>query len=182
MDDALVVIAATSSDGAERSHAATAVGVLGRRFRTRSLDLVRLGVTPAMTRAEREAYHSAEPLRDTTIAHHAELVQEASVIVFVFPTEWWTPPPILKAWLERTLVPGVSFVLDGRGRVAPNLDRLRAVAGITRRTRPDAIRAGGDGSRRMLLRTLRLNAPRRVRTAWVTDPTDERIESAMERL
>lgn len=181
MESALVVVA-SSPDGEERHHASVAEGLLSTRYEVTVLDLVRLGVATAMTATERRAYHSDQPIVDPLIADHARRVADATAILFVFPTAWWTPPPVLKAWVERTFVPGVSFVIDDRSRLAPALTRLRAVGGITRQERPGEIRRGGDGARRMLLRTLRLNARGRVRTAWVVDPTDDAIRRGLGRM
>ena len=85
-------------------------------------------------------------------------------------------------WIERTFVPTVAFVLDARNRVRPNLRTLRAIAGVTTHAHPDVIADGGDGARRMLLRTLRLNAPRRVRTEWLLDPDSAQIADRIGRL
>lgn len=179
MDSALVVVA-PSPDGQERQHAQVAADALGDRCTVTIIDLAELEVAPAMSMSERRAYHSDQPILAPLIAEHARLVSDAAVLVFVFPTAWWTPPAILKAWVERTFVPGVSFVLDDRKRVVPALGHLRAVVGITRQQRSDEIRRAGDGARRMLLRTLRLNATGRVRTAWVTVPTEGSIRTALE--
>lgn len=182
MDRALVVVAATSADLRERAHGASVEAALQERYEVTIIDLVAEGITPAMSRTERAAYHTDDPIQDPTLAGHARLVMGAAALVFVFPTEWWTPPAVLQAWVERVFVPGVSFVLDRRHRVAPNLTRLTALGGVTTHRRPEAIARGGDGARRMLVRTIRLNAPRRVRTAWVTDPKRDVILARIGRL
>lgn len=182
VDLALVVVAPLSADGREIEHAQAVRHALGEKRIVETIDLVSEGVVPAMSRTERLRYESGEPIADPEIAVHADLVARAEVIVFVFPTRWWCPPPELKAWIERTFVPGVAFVLDGHNRVRPNLRNLRAMAGVTTQANPEVIADGGDGARRMLLRTLRLNAPRRVRTQWLLEPDRAEITDKIGRL
>ena len=182
MDLALVVVAPLSPDGREIEHAQAVRHALREKRIVETVDLVSEGVVPAMSRTERLLYESGDPIVDPGIAVHADLVTRAEVIVFVFPTRWWCPPPELKGWIERTFVPNVAFVLDARNRVRPNLRNLRALAGVTTQAHPDVIADGGDGARRMLLRTLRLNAPRRVRTQWLIDPDDAEISDRIGRL
>lgn len=175
MDLALLVVAPLSEDGRELAHAQTVRQVLRSERIVETIDLVSEGVVPAMSRTERLLYETEAPIVDPIIEVHAELVARAEFMVFVFPTRWWSPPPVLKAWMERTFVPGVAFVLDSRNHVRPNLRQLRVVAGVTTQQHPQAIAEGGDGARRMLLRTMRLNAPRRVRTEWLIDPGEDEI-------
>ncbi|MEX2280538.1 MAG: NAD(P)H-dependent oxidoreductase [Acidimicrobiia bacterium] len=182
MDLALVVVAALSPDGRELRHAQIVRGVLGESRIVETIDLVAEGVTPAMSRTERIRYETDEPIVDSVIAVHADLVARAETMVFIFPTRWWSAPPILKAWMERTFVPGVAFTLDSKRRVRPNLGELRSLAGVTTHERPAAIAAGGDGARRILLRTMRLNAPRRVRNEWLVDADEATIATRIGRL
>ncbi|HSJ29199.1 MAG TPA: NAD(P)H-dependent oxidoreductase [Acidimicrobiia bacterium] len=182
MDLAVVVVAPLSEDGRERSRARLVGSALHDRFVVETIDLVAEDFTPAMSRTERLRYPGPDPIVDPLVEVHAGLVRRAAILVFVFPTPWWTPPAVLKAWLERVFVPGVAFELDDRNRLRPRLHSLRAVAGVTTHLHPDAIGDAGDGARRMLLRTMRLNAPRRVRTGWMVDPTDEALTRWFARL
>lgn len=182
MDLAVIVVAPLSPDGRELHHAHTVRRTLAPRHIVETIDLVAEGTVPAMSRAERFLYESPDPIVDPLVAAHAGMVARANKMVFVFPTGWWMPPPVLKAWIERVFVPGVAFVLDSKNKVRPNLRELRAVAGVTTHARPDAIDRGGDGARRLLLRSVRLNAPRRVRTAWLVDPDDATITHRIGRL
>ena len=181
---ALIVLAATLDDHRHRSAAAAAVEALAPRYRVEVIDLLASGFVPAMSSAERRAYHDAEPILDPEVRRHAGLIVKSTVVVFVYPTAWWSPPPVLKAWLERVLVPGVGFVFDERNRVRPNLRDLRAIVGVTSYRQPRPLRRwGGDGGRHMLHRALRLNVPHRVRRLWITgDPLADRVHSELEQL
>ena len=166
MSLALVVAAPGDGCGAELIEAAA--GALEPKRTVRVLDLPALGFADRMSPEEPRAYHTDEPIVDPMVGEHAGLVADASALVFVFPTRWWQPPPVLKAWLERVMVPGVSFVFDDQHRVRPNLRRLEAIAGVsTYDMSAGDVRRVGDGGRRMLLRALRANVPKRVKTAWV---------------
>lgn len=132
------------------------------------LDLEAEGFETVMSAAEWRAYHTAEPILDEHVRTHAGLVMAAETLVFVYPTRWFGPPARLVGWLQRVLVPGVGFVFDQDHRVRPNLASLRSLAGVTTYDRSRwEMASAGDGGRRLLLRALRLNAPRRVHTAWL---------------
>ncbi len=148
-----------------------AVSGLTPRYRTVVLDVASAGYRPAMTRKEWEAYLTEHPILDPVVASHAALVVQARALVFVYPSVWFGLPGVLKGWLDRTLVPGVAFTIGPDGRVRPGLRELRAIAGVTTYRQNAAVtRRAGDGGRRTLLRALRLDAPRRVRTRWVGLP------------
>ena len=67
-----------------------------------------------MTAEERDAYHGESPICDPLVERYADIVGRAGALVFVYPTWWSTLPAILKGWLERVMVPGVSFRFDER--------------------------------------------------------------------
>jgi NAD(P)H dehydrogenase (quinone) len=131
------------------------------------LDLHRLGFDPVMGAEEWQAYLAGTPVPTGMLVEHAALVAEAELLCFVYPTWWFGPPAMLKGWLDRVLMPGVSFTLDDAGRIQPALERLSTIVGIsTYGASRTYTRFFGDGGRRMLHRALRLNAPRRVRREW----------------
>ena len=133
------------------------------------VDLYAEELVPAMSEAERRAYHSDQPIIDPTVARHAKLVRWADALVFVYPTWWMGLPAILKGWLERVLVPGVAFHLDpATNRVVSDLGAVRRVVGVTTYGSSwPAVRLVHDGGRRTLLRALRMLCGRRCRTAWL---------------
>jgi len=134
------------------------------------LDLYGDGFDPVMTAAEWRAYQALAPQLDATGTRHVELVRGADELVFVYPTWWFGLPAMLKGWLERTLVPGVAFDLDDRGRVVGGLRRLRRIVGVaTYGSAPWYCRIIGDAGRRTLTRAVRLSGPRpwRIRTTWL---------------
>ena len=167
---ALVVYAHPSPDSLthalyERATAALA----GAGHEVVGVDLYAEELVPAMSEAERRAYHTDEPILDPTVARHAELVRWADALVFVYPTWWMGLPAILKGWLERVFVPGVAFHLDPvTKRVVSDLGSVRRVVGITTYGSSwRSVRLVHDGGRRTLLRALRMLCGRRCRTAWL---------------
>ncbi|MET0146663.1 MAG: NAD(P)H-dependent oxidoreductase [Ilumatobacteraceae bacterium] len=133
-----------------------------------TLDLYALGFVPAMSAAERAAYHGDQPLLDPMVTEHARLVQDTHMLVFVYPTWWSGPPAILRGWLERVMVPGVSFRFDDKGKVRPALTNVRRIVGITTYGAPwTYVKLLQDGGRRMLTRALRLSCGARTPTTWL---------------
>ena len=89
--------------------------------------------------------------------------------MFVYPTWWSTLPAILKGWLERVMVPGVSFRFDERtGKVKPALGNVRMIVGISTYGSPRSyVRLINDNGRRILTRALRVSCGIRTRTRWL---------------
>ena len=167
---ALVVYAHPSPDSLTHALYEAATGALtAAGHDVVGLDLYAEELAPAMSEAERRAYHSDQPIIDPTVARHAELVRWADALVFVYPTWWMGLPAILKGWLERVLVPGVAFHLDpATNRVVSDLGAVRRVVGVTTYGSSwPAVRLVHDGGRRTLLRALRMLCGRRCRTAWL---------------
>ncbi len=167
---ALIVVAHPSTDSYCHALAARAeAGLIAAGHEVVVLDLYAKGVRVAMSKEEREAYHSESPIIDPVIAEHAALVQRAEAMVFVYPTWWSGLPAILKGWLERVMVPGVGFILDERtNKVRPGLGQMRRLVGISTYGSPHRyVRLVNDNGRRILTRALRVSCGLRVRTSWL---------------
>ena len=167
---ALVVVAHPSSESYCHALATRAeVGLRAAGHDVVVLDLYAQGIRPAMSADERRAYHGDEPIVDPLVAEHAELVQRAEALVFVYPTWWSGLPAILKGWLERVMVPGVGFVLDERtNKVRPGLRQMRRLVGISTYGSPRPyVRLVNDNGRRIVTRALRMSCGLRVRTSWL---------------
>jgi NAD(P)H dehydrogenase (quinone) len=127
------------------------------------------GFRPAMSAAERTAYHSETPILDPHVERHAHLVRHAEALVFVYPTWWAGPPAVLKGWLERVLVPGVAFHLDPTtNKVRADLRHVRHLVGIsTYGSSRLYVRVLSDPGRRTIMRALRMLCRRRCRRTWL---------------
>lgn len=92
-------------------------------------DLNAEGFSPVLTTAERRGYHEVGPNLDP-VADHVERLQAAEALVMVFPVWNFGYPAILKGYLDRVFLPGVSFRLED-GKVKPNLTHIRRLAAVT---------------------------------------------------
>jgi NAD(P)H dehydrogenase (quinone) len=155
------------------SSALCAAAVEGLRSAGHHVDVIDLyaeDFDPRMSFDERVAYETPTPILSAQVVRYAELVRQAEGLVFVYPTWWWGLPAVLKGWLDRVMVPGVSFVLDpATNKVKPGLGHLREVIGIsTYGSSRTAMRFFNDGGRRNILRCIRVLAPpMRCRSAWL---------------
>lgn len=159
-------------DPASFSHALAAAAADGLRrggHEVATIDLYAEGFRAAMSCEERLAYHGDQPVLDPHVARHVELLRSAEILVFVYPTWWSSLPAILKGWLERTMVPGVGFVLDPRThRVRPGLGHVRHLVGVSTYGSPRPyVWAINDNGRRTITRALRMSCGWRTRTRWL---------------
>jgi len=83
------------------------------------LDLYAEDFDPRLSREERLGYHDLANNR-APVAGYVERLLAAEAIVFVHPVWNFGLPAILKGFLDRVFLPGVSFVMrDGRAEPAP---------------------------------------------------------------
>jgi NAD(P)H dehydrogenase (quinone) len=165
-----VVLAHPSPDSYCHALAARAAsGLRAGGHTVEVLDLYGEQFTVAMTAAERHAYHGEEPILDPLVARHADIVQRAGALVFVYPTWWSGLPAILKGWLERVMVPGVAFRFDERtDKVRPALGNVAHIVGISTYGSPKRyVRIINDNGRRTLTRALRMSCGHRTKTHWL---------------
>jgi NAD(P)H dehydrogenase (quinone) len=94
-----------------------------------AVDLYAEGFDPVLSRAEWQGYTQV-PANRASVEHNAARVDWAEAIVLVFPVWNFGPPAILKGYLDRVFLPGVSFHLT-EGRIAPGLHHIRSLVAIT---------------------------------------------------
>jgi putative NADPH-quinone reductase len=92
-------------------------------------DLNAEGFNPVLTKAERRGYHEVGP-KIAPVAGYVERLRAADALVMVFPVWNFGYPAILKGFLDRVFLPGVSFRLED-GKVKPNLTHIRKLAAVT---------------------------------------------------
>ncbi|MGA1681968.1 MAG: NAD(P)H-dependent oxidoreductase [Ilumatobacteraceae bacterium] len=146
--------------------------VIGLRTGGWTVDLIDLDAIDypgAATPDEWRAYPTAEPILDDVVRRHADLIRHTDALVFVYPTWWSSVPAVLKSWMERTLVPGVAFTLEGpKNRLVPQLTNLRYVVGITTYGSPWwYVKLVNDAGRRTISRTLGLLARGHASRRWL---------------
>lgn len=163
------------------------VGTLrGRGWEVDDCDLYAEGFQPVLTPDERRGYHD--------LAHNTEPVQEhvdrllaAEALVLVFPVWNFGYPAILKGYLDRVFLPGISFVIED-GRPRGNLHNIRKLAAVTTYG-TDRFRAFvlGNPPRRSVTRHLRAVVHPRARSKYLAlygmnRATDAERERFLERV
>ena len=139
----------------------------GHELRCR--DLYREGFNPVLSTEEWSNYLSHT---ETIIAKHPEHVAElqwAEGLVIIYPTWYYGPPAMLKGWLERVWLPGITFEIPtGKGRrPKPKLSNIRLFVGITTSGSPWWwIRLIRDPGRNLWTRGLRVLFDRRCKVVW----------------
>ena len=89
-------------------------------------DLNAEGFSPVLTELERRQYHD-EPDNIASVQPYVERLQAADVLVMVYPVWNFGYPAILKGFLDRVFLPGVSFKLQDGG-IRPGLTNIKTLA------------------------------------------------------
>ncbi len=119
------------------------------------LDLNAEGFDPVMTSAEREGYH-AIPGNLTPVQPYVDRLMAADALILCFPAWSFGPPAILKGWLDRVMLPGVSFTIRPNGRVRGGLTHLQKLGGVVTYGQTHwRARMMGDYPRKLVRRYLR---------------------------
>ena len=92
-------------------------------------DLYEEGFDPVLTRQERLEYHDLAK-NTLPVAGHVERLMKADALVFSHPVWNFGMPAIMKGYIDRVFLPGVSFILED-GKISPNLQHIKKVAIIT---------------------------------------------------
>ncbi len=95
------------------------------------LDLYAEQFQPALTAAERGAYHDVGH-NLAGIETYVERLRAAEALVIAAPTWWYGMPAILKGYFDRVWAPGVAFFLHGHGgAITAGLTNIRKYAVVT---------------------------------------------------
>ena len=122
----ILVVYAHPLDGSY--HAALYRAVVGalraRGHEVDDCDLYAEGFDPVMRADERAAYHDASVNR-RLIAPYVDRLLAAEALVFSFPVWNMGFPAILKGFVDKVFLPGVSFTLDEDGSFHPCLHNIK---------------------------------------------------------
>lgn len=110
-------------------HEETVSGLEKGGWEVDDCDLNAEGFSPVLTEAERRGYHEVGA-NEAPVAEYVARLRAAQALVMVFPVWNFGYPAILKGFLDRVFLPGVSFRLED-GKVAPNLTHIRKLAAVT---------------------------------------------------
>ncbi|BCP55026.1 NAD(P)H dehydrogenase (quinone) [Kaistia sp. 32K] len=122
----------------------------------RLLDLYASGFDPVMRADERRVYNEPD-INEIPIAEHLALIKWCEILVFVYPTWWFSPPAMLKGWLERVWVPHATFIMPTATRGSrPAMQNIRKLAVVTSCGASWILsKFIGEPGRRILLRGIR---------------------------
>jgi putative NADPH-quinone reductase len=140
----------------------------------RELDLYALhgagDFDPVLSPAEKRSYLSETDVNIAGLQAHVDALRWAEGWVVVYPTWTYGPPALLKGWIDRVFLPGVSFRLGG-SRYRPirgALTQIRWFCGITTSGSPWWwLRWVGDPGRSLFMRGLAPLFARGCRRDWL---------------
>ena len=93
-------------------------------------DLYAEGFDPVLSREELLVYQDTVQNQDA-VKPYIERLRRAEGLVMVFPVWNFGLPAMLKGFIDRVFVPGVSFDMSDPRRIQPGLTNLRRVSGVT---------------------------------------------------
>ncbi len=130
MTKVLVLFAHPVEESFSAALKATVVNTLtARGWDVDLCDLYAEGFDPVMTAAERRGYHDTAT-NTLPVQAYVDRLRNADALVMVFPVWNFGFPAILKGFIDRVFLPGVSFRLE-QGRVKSNLTNIRKLAAVT---------------------------------------------------
>lgn len=130
MTRALVLFAHPCPESFSAALHARVVDTLTQRgWEVDDCDLNAEGFSPVLTEEERRGYHD-EATNCAPVQGYVDRLRAAEALVMVFPVWNFGYPAILKGFLDRVFLPGVSFKLVD-GKVKPNLTHIRKLAAVT---------------------------------------------------
>lgn len=136
----------------------------------RVIDLYAEGFDPVLSPAEKASYLGDTAKNIAGLQPHVDALRWAEGFIVIYPTWMYGPPAMLKGWLDRCFLPGVTFGLGG-SRYRPirgKLDRVRWFCGITTSGSPWWwLRLVRDPGRSLFLRGLRPLYARGCRLDWL---------------
>lgn len=136
----------------------------------RTTDLYREAFDPVLSTEEWNIYLSDTRKIIEKHPHYIDDLQWAEGIIVIYPTWYYGAPAMLKGWLERVWLPGVTFeISDGKQRRPKSkLHNIRLFVGITTSGAPWWwIRLIRDPGRSLWTRGLRVIFGRKCRMHWL---------------
>jgi len=108
---------------------ATLVETLRKRHEVDDCDLYAEGFDPVLSRQERLDYHDLGA-NQARVRPWADRLLAAEGLVLVYPVWNMGFPAMLKGFLDRVFLPGVSFKVEPDGKFVPNLRKIRRLGAV----------------------------------------------------
>jgi NAD(P)H dehydrogenase (quinone) len=157
-----------SFGGALRRTAVDTLEAAGHELR--QIDLYAEGFDPVFSAAEKLSYLSDTQRNIAGVQAHVDALRWAEGWVVVYPTWFYGAPAMLKGWLERVWLPGVTFrIASAKQRtIGGELRNMRLFVGITTSGSPWWwLKVIGDPGRSLFMKGLRPLYARRCRMRWL---------------
>ncbi len=132
-------------------------------------DLYREGFDPVLSETDWTRYMSDPQANVARVQDHVDDLLWAEGLIVIYPTWYYGPPAVLKGWLDRVWLPGVSFEpAHQKGRIARGkLSNIRHFVGLTTSGSPWWwLKLIGDPGRCLWTRGLRPIFNLRCRYRW----------------
>lgn len=142
----------------------------GAGHELREIDLYAQGFDPVFSAAEKASYLPDTAQNIAGVAEHVAALRWAEGWVVVYPTWFYGAPAMLKGWLERVWLPGVSFTVAKakQRRIGGELKNIRFFAGITTSGSPWWwLKLIGDPGRSLFMKGLKPLYARGCRLQWL---------------
>lgn len=145
----------------------TLAGLADAGAEVRLRDLYNEDFSPELT-ADEHRTHGQSGVVDE-LQSHADDLQWADTLVFVYPTWWSGQPAMLKGWIDRVLACGVAWELpEGANRLKPKLRNVRRIVAVTSHGSSKLINSvQGEGGKRTLFRSVRAMCHPLTRCHWI---------------
>jgi putative NADPH-quinone reductase len=137
---------------------------------------------PHLSKAERESYFQNMGKDDPKqylapeVRKHVEMLQWCNTLVFIYPTWWMNTPASLKGFLDRTLVPGITWDFPSKDKkgvaalgLTPKLQNVEQIVGIsTYGASQGIVTLAGDNGRRMISNAVRHSVCPNATVTWLS--------------
>lgn len=136
----------------------------------RQIDLYAEGFDPVFSAAEKGSYLSDTASNIAGVAAHVDALRWAEGWVVIYPTWFYGAPAMLKGWLERVWLPGVSFrIATAKERtIGGELKNIRLFVGITTSGSPWWwLKVIGDPGRSLFMKGLRPLYAKGCKMKWL---------------
>ena len=134
------------------------------------IDLYAEGFNPVLSVDEKRSYLTDTARNIEGVAAHVEVLRWAEGWVVVYPTWFYGVPAMLKGWLERVWLPGVTFRIAKAKQhtIGGELKNIRLFVGITTSGSPWWwLKVVGDPGRSLFMKALRPLYARRCTMRWL---------------
>jgi putative NADPH-quinone reductase len=130
-------------------------------------DLNAEGFDPVMTRDDRIEYYDLTMNR-RRVAPYVDRLLAAEALVFSFPVWNMGFPAVLKGFVDKVFLPGVSFEIRENGDYVPRLHNIKRL-GVVCTYGGSRLKTflAGDPPRRFLTRSMRFNCARDARVDYL---------------